>query len=499
MTRIDRRYFVLGGAAAAGSLVLATSASAAPLNPFKLGVASGDPYPTSVVLWTRLAFQPLNADGHGGMPRKPIAVQWQVATTAKFSRIVASGTVNARWADAHSVHVIARGLQPGAVYYYRFRAYGQISPIGRTRTAPAPGTFGPDLRIAVASCANYENGYYTAYRRIAEENPGLVLFLGDYIYEESGAPGRVRSHAGGETITLADYRRRYAQYRTDPDLRAAHAAAPWLIVPDDHEVENNYADLVRANTRPALTGAQWRARRAAAYRAYYENMPLRSGTFHRRIGWGRLATFHMLDTRQFRADQPCGDYWKVCAAAEAPNRTLTGAAQEKWLLDGLARHDGVWDVLGQQVFFARYADEAGAANMDAWDGYAGARDRLQRGWLQRGVRNPLVLTGDVHAALANDLKTDYRDPGSATIGTELICTSVTSNGDGTSRRDIPWPGVNPHIRHYSERRGYTMVTIGQDRIRADFRVLPRVSRPGAAVSTNASFVVEAGRPGLHRV
>ncbi|GGN96756.1 alkaline phosphatase [Actinoplanes lobatus] len=499
MTRIDRRYFVLGGLTAAGSLVLPSSALAAVPNPFQLGVASGDPATTSVVLWTRLAVKPLNADGHGGMGRADVPVQWQVATTAGFAKVVASGTATARYEDAHAIHVVARGLKPGTVYYYRFRARGHISQVGRTRTAPASGTFGPDLRIAVASCANYESGYYTAYRRMAEDRPDLVLFLGDYIYEESRSPGRVRTHAGGETVTLADYRRRYAQYRTDPDLRAAHAAAPWIVVPDDHEVENNYAKLTRANNRPVLSASKWRARQAAAYRAYYENMPLRSATFQRRVHWGRLATFHMLDTRRFRDDQACGDWWKVCDAADLPGRTITGAAQEKWLLDGLARHDGTWDVLGQQVFFAQFADEDGGANMDAWDGYRAARDRLQRGWLARGVRNPLVLTGDVHAAFANDLKLDYRDPGSATIGTELICTSISSNGDGTPLTEIPFARVNPHLRYFSERRGYTLVTLGRDRARADFRTLPVVTRRGARVATHASFVTEAGRPGLRRL
>ncbi|SDT44973.1 alkaline phosphatase D family protein [Actinoplanes derwentensis] len=499
MQRIDRRYFVLGGLSVAGSLLLPSTNAAAAANPFRLGVASGDPFQTSVVLWTRLAVQPLNADGHGGMSTADVPVQWQVATTSSFSKIVSSGTVAARHAKAHAVHVIAGGLSPGRVYYYRFRARGHISAVGRTRTSPATGTFGPDLRIAVASCASWEAGYFTAYRRIAEERPDLVLFLGDYIYEDSGLPGRVRAHAGGEAVTLAHYRRRYAQYRTDPDLRAAHAAAPWLVIPDDHEVENNYAKLVRAGNTPVMTAARWRTRRAAAYRAFRENTPLRSKTFHRRVPWGRLATFHMLDTRQFRDDQPCGDYWKVCAAADRAGRTITGAAQEKWLLDGLAQRAATWDVLGQQVFFAQFMDAAGGANMDGWDGYRDARKRLQRGWVNRGVRNPLVLTGDVHAAFANDLKLDYRDPGSATVGTELICTSLTSNGNGTSLEALPHRATNPHFRFYSERRGYTMVTLGKDRYRADFRTLPQVTRRGASVSTRASFEVEAGRPGLHRI
>nr|GID37111.1 hypothetical protein Aca09nite_36170 [Actinoplanes campanulatus] len=331
---------------------------------------------------------------------------WYAATTAGFSKVVASGTATARYEDAHAIHVVARGLKPGTVHYYRFRARGHISQVGRTRTAPASGTFGPDLRIAVASCANYESGYYTAYRRMAEDRPDLVLFLGDYIYEESRSPGRVRTHAGGETVTLADYRRRYAQYRTDPDLRAAHAAAPWIVVPDDHEVENNYAKLTRANNRPVLSASRWRARQAAAYRAFYENMPLRSATFQRRVHWGRLATFHMLDTRRFRDDQACGDYWKVCGAAELPGRTITGAAQEKWLLDGLARHYGTWDVLGQQVFFAQFADRA--------DLYV---DQLERG-RHAAHRDPVRPREPASAVLLRAARLHARDarPGPGTGG-----------------------------------------------------------------------------------
>jgi alkaline phosphatase D len=508
MTMLHRRTFILGGVATAGALALTQrSAGAAVPFPFKLGVASGEPAATSVVLWTRLAPSPLNADGHGGMADADVTVDWQVAADERFGSLVASGSVTARYADAHSVHVVAGGLSPDAEYYYRFRAQGQLSAVGRTRTAPAPGTPGRELRMAFASCANFEEGYFTAYRRLAEDRPDLILHLGDYIYEDARVPGRVREHAGGEIVTLADYRRRHAQYKTDPDLQAAHAVAPWLVVPDDHEVENNYATLVRGNTAPTLTAAQWTARRTAAYRAYYENMPLRPAQapvgnnipLYRRVPWGTLATFHMLDTRQFRDDQACGDGWKVCAAADTASRTLTGAAQESWLLNGLAQQDATWDILGQQVFFAQQLGAGGTSNMDAWDGYRASRNRIQQGWRDRAVRNPIVLTGDVHIAWANDLKADYANANSAVIGTELVCTSIASGGDGTANTAVPFASVNQHLRFYSERRGYTLTTIARDQVRADFRVVPKITEHGSAATTAQSFVILDGRPGLEEL
>ncbi|MFI6240356.1 alkaline phosphatase D family protein [Micromonospora sp. NPDC050795] len=472
--------------------------------PFKLGVASGDPAPDSVVLWTRLAPSPLNADGQGGMANADVTVEWQVSTTDRFTSLVASGSVVARYADAHSVHAIAGGLAADSDYYYRFRAQGQISPVGRTRTAPAPSSFGRDLVMAFASCAHYEAGYYTAYRRMAEDNPGLILHLGDYIYEGGVGSSTVRQHVGTEIVSLADYRRRYALYKSDPDLQAAHAAAPWLVVPDDHEVENNYANMVRNDSSPTLTAAQWTARRAAAYRAYYENMPLRPASaangnsipLYRRVRWGQLATFHMLDTRQFRDDQACGDGWKVCAEADLPSRSLTGATQEAWLLDGLAQRYGTWDILGQQVFFAQQLDANGAASMDAWDGYRASRSRIQGGWQQRGVRNPLVLTGDVHRSWANDLKADYANPSSATVGTELVCTSISSTGNGSGSTTVPNAAANPHLKFYSDRRGYVRTTITRSQVRADFRAVNTVTEHGAAASTVRSFVILDGQPGL---
>jgi len=358
--------------------------------------------------------------------------------------------------------------------------------------------------MAFASCANFEDGYYTAYRRMAEDRPDLILHLGDYIYEGGPHSGKVRQHLGDEIVSLADYRRRYALYKSDPDLQAAHAAAPWLVVPDDHEVENNYANMVRADNTPALTAAQWTARRTAAYQAYYENMPLRTTStpqgnsiqLYRRVRWGTLATFHMLDTRQFRDDQACGDGTKVCADADLASRTITGSAQEAWLLDGFGQHLGVWDIVGQQVFFAHNADASGASNMDAWDGYRASRARIQQGLVDRGVRNPVVLTGDVHTSWASNLKADYADPSSATIGAELVCTSISSGGDGNGSTTIPNASVNPHIRFYSNRRGYVRTRITPAQIAADFRAVSAVSEHGAPATTVRSFVIHDGQRGL---
>lgn len=307
------------------------------VDPFTLGVASGEPVPDGVVLWTRLAPDPLADDGLGGMPARPVAVEWEVAADDRFARVEQRGVVDASPESAHSVHVALTGLRPDAEYFYRFRASGFVSSTGRTRTAPAAGSMGP-LTMCVASCANYEHGWFTAYRRIAEEAPDLVVHPGDYSYEYATRPGAVRRHVGAETVTLANYRQRYAQYRTDPDLQAAHAAAPWLVVFDDHEVSNNWADRMPEEPQPDFP-----ARRAAALQAYYENMPLRSAAqprgvdmqLHRRIEWGALATFHMLDTRQYRSDQACGDvYLSDCPDRFDIARTLTGPAQDQWLLNG---------------------------------------------------------------------------------------------------------------------------------------------------------------------
>ncbi len=480
--------------------------------PFSLGVASGDPAPRGVVLWTRLAPDPL--DG-GGMPAEAVPVRWEVATDERFRSVVARGTETARPELAHSVHVETTGLRPGAEYFYRFKAGREISPVGRTKTAPAALSSPAELNFAFVSCQQYEHGYYTALRRLAEEDLDLVLHLGDYIYEygpgEYVAPtGNVRDHSGPEIVTLSDYRNRHAQYRSDADLRAAHQAVPWVVTWDDHEVENNYADEIPEDDQDPVL---FRERRAAAYQAYYEHMPLRLSSvpsgpdmrLYRRIGYGDLAAFNVLDTRQYRSDQAAGDGLKPPSAEQAdPARTLTGAEQERWLLNGFARTQARWNVLAQQVFFAQLDFTPGDAesyNMDAWDGYLGSRDRVQAALQRFGVPNPVVLTGDVHANWANDLLADWSDPESAVIGSEFVGTSITSGGNGSDERADTDAVLaeNPHIKFFNNLRGYVRCRVTPEEWRADYRVLPFVSEPGAAVSTRASFVIQDGLPGLQQV
>ncbi|MFC5996555.1 alkaline phosphatase D family protein [Pseudonocardia hispaniensis] len=482
-------------------------------DPFTLGVASGEPNASGVVLWTRLAPDPLAEDGFGGMGPAPVEVEWELAGDESFRRVYRRGVETAVRESAHSVHVELDELAPGREYFYRFRTGPYLSAPGRTRTAPEPGAPAGPLTICVASCAQYEHGYFTAYRHLAHEQPDLVLHLGDYQYEyaadEYVAPGgNVRCHAGPQTLTLSNYRQRYAQYKTDPDLQAAHAAAPWLVVWDDHEVANNWAGEIPEPPRPGFP-----ARRAAAFQAYYENMPLRRRSaprgsdlrLYRRIGWGDLASFFMLDTRQYRDDQPCGGRaGSDCPERADPDRTILGRAQEAWLLNGLRGSRTRWNLLGQQVLFARLDLRPGAErrfSADAWDGYLAARERIIAALRDSPERNTMILTGDLHRHCAAEITEHVDDPASATVATELVTTSITSEGDGSQTEPTTAAILadNPHIRFYDNRRGYVRTDVRHGEIRGYFRVIPYVSRPGAPVATQASFVVENGRPALHRV
>lgn len=503
----------LASTVAVAGLSASTTAAATliPQNPFTLGVASGDPWPDGFVLWTRLAIDPLAESGLGGMPTRSYAVQWQVATDERFHHVVRAGVAAARPEHAHSIHVTLEGLRPGREYWYRFRVGNWVSRVGRALTAPARGTTPRELRMSFVSCSQFEHGWFTAYRRLAEDRPELVLHLGDYQYEYTKgtyvAPGgNVRDHDGPETTDLASYRQRHAQYKTDLDLQAAHAVAPWLVVWDDHEVDNNWADET-----PEKPEEGFLERRAAAFQAYYENMPLRASSkprgidmqLYRRVKWGELATFHMLDTRQYRDDQGCGDGYKDCPEAADPKRSITGAKQEKWLLDGFRRSEARWDVLGQQVFFAQRDNTEGPlklTSMDAWDGYAASRERITRGWLDARVRNPVVLTGDVHAHWASDLKLDYDDPTSRTVGSELVCSSITSGGNGadSASGSHPWLRWNPHLRFQNNLRGYVNTTITREAMVADFRCVRAVRTQDAEVFTRAQFTIEDRKPGLHQ-
>ncbi len=476
--------------------------------PFTMGVASGDPLPDGIVLWTRLAPNPLEG---GGMPMAAVEVPWEVANDRAFAQIAQRGVALARPELGHSVHVEVSGLAPGREYWYRFRAGDEVSQTGRTRTAPAAGARVDSLRFAVCGCNHYEMGYFTAFRRIAEEQFDFVFHTGDYIYEGRGDggrnDGRVRQHHRDEIYTLVDYRNRYAQYKSDPDLIAAHASAPFVVTWDDHEVENNYAGDADENGTPAEV---FILRKAAAYQAYYETMPLRSSAFpsrsglrlHRRLQFGDLIDLSVLDTRQYRSDQPCGDGDRTgCADALDPARTMLGAEQERWLDGNLAAARARWTVLGQQVpTYARDRKQVspnGRFSMDKWDGYAAARSRLYTRLRETKASNPILLSGDVHLHFGADLKLDYANPASPTVGVELTNSAITSGGDGS---DVAgdWEQTksdNPHIKFHSGRRGYIACTATQSSLRADFRVLDRVRVPDRPVRTHGSLVIEAGRPG----
>ncbi|MEV7992212.1 alkaline phosphatase D family protein [Streptomyces sp. NPDC086077] len=523
-----RRFLTTTGAAAAlafaVNLPTAGVAGAAELDaaqikddPFTLGVASGDPQPTSVLLWTRLAPVPFQADS--GLPAERVTVHWELARDEHFRRPVRRGTTTAHPELHHTVHVEVGHLEPGRLYHYRFRVGRWISPAGRTRTAPAPSDRVSGLTLAAVSCQAYHDGYFTAYGHLAQDDVDVVFHLGDYLYEYAvNAVGGQRNYTdrtlpdlfNRETVTLEDYRLRYALYKSDPDLRAAHAAHPFVVTWDDHETENNYAGDTPENSVPP---EEFLLRRASAYRAYWENQPLRlpqrpegpDMRLYRRLQWGRLAQFDVLDTRQYRSDQAYGDGSDVPGPeVDDPARTMTGATQERWLLDGWRRSRALWNVVPQQVTFSQRKfdlTEPSRVSMDAWDGYRASRRRVLDGARAAGVENLMVLTGDVHVGYAFDIKDDFDDPASRTLGTEIVATSIASGRDGADK-PANWDTymtANPHMRFYNGRRGYVTVALDREQARADFRTVPYVTTPGAPVTTAASFVTEVGEQGLRPV
>lgn len=510
--RHSRRLFLAAGASLAASALGAHRAWGAVRrhvklsdHPFQLGVASGDPAPDGFVIWTRLAPRPLEG---GGMPPEAVEVAWQVAEDEAMEKVVARGTVVANPQWAHSVHVEVHGLQPDRWYFYQFKAVGDTSPVGRARTFPLPQTRPQQLRFAFASCQHYEQGLYTAYEHMAREDLDLVIHLGDYIYEGAGRDGLVRKHAGPKLTTLEDYRLRLAQYKSDPALQAAHAQFPWLVTWDDHEVENNYAGAI--SERRGVPPEEFLAQRARAYQAYYEHMPLRRTSLphgpdmqlYRRVAFGRLAEFFVLDTRQYRTDQPCGDGTRPpCPEAMDPNATLLGSAQEAWLLEGLVRSQAAWNILAQQVMMAR-ADRAPgedreAYSMDQWPGYEVNRRRILKFFEEKKIANPVVLTGDIHSNWVNDLIVDFDEKEPRTVATEFVGTSISSGGDGTAtpRDHATTLAENPFVKFYNTQRGYVRCQITPQQWRSDYQVVEYVTRPGAPLVTQGSFVVEAGKAG----
>ncbi|MEU4545996.1 alkaline phosphatase D family protein [Nonomuraea dietziae] len=513
---ITRRSLLAGGlglVAAQGVSPVRPAAAArrAPLSdPFQLGVASGEPDPRGVVLWTRLAMDPTALDGLGGMPGRPVPVRWQVAKDENFRQVVRQGAEIARPEAAHSVHVELDGLDSGAEYFYRFRAGNEISPVGRTLTAPAPGARSRELNLAFTSCADYQVGWFTAYRRMAEDHPDLVAFLGDYFYEYGDYKYPVRDQAGGECLDLAGYRLRHAQHKSDPDLQQAHAIAPWVVVWDDHDIENGWAADVPEQPEPPFL-----PRRAAAFQAYYENMPLRRAQrpdgpklhLYRSIRWGAVANLHLLDTRQYRdlyaCVVPAGTVGPECVERFDANRTILGREQEAWLEGELRSSAATWDLFGQQVFMMEMdwvlGEQRGWSN-EGWDGYVASRNRLAAAIDDHG-RNGVVLTGDVHSHWAGELKRDHQDPGSKSVAVELVTTSVSSAGDGV---DEYWNTEallreNPHVKFFNGRRGYVRSRISQTEMKVDFRSLSRVTEPHAPAYTSGSFVIEPGSPSLNPV
>lgn len=476
--------------------------------PFALGIASGDPTPNAVMIWTRLAPRPLEPDG--GMAVRT-GVTWEVAHDDQFTTVVRSGRATAAPELGYSVHVDVGGLEPDRWYFYRFTSMDAVSPVGQLRTAPAANA-GSRLRFAVVSCQNYEQGHYTAYQHLSREEIDLVAHLGDYIYEYGPTPGRARLHDGPECQTLSQYRNRYALYKSDSLLQRAHARCPWMVTWDDHEVDNNYSSGIGENAMESEE--QMRARRAAAYQAWWEHQPVRVPRAQswadlnivRAADWGGLARFHVLDSRQYRSDQACGDGVNVvpCPGWDDGSRSMLGEAQERWLSDSMSRSRASWQVLCNQTMLAnldtREGDEIGYA-MDNWSGYPAARAEFIRTITRHARNRSVVLTGDNHANWVNEIRLP-ESRGDAEFATaEFLGTSISSGGDGADRSSYVTEAVlseNPHVRWQNGRRGYMVCEATPAEWRTEFRTVPFVAQPDAPVETPTRWRLTHGRPGIER-
>lgn len=513
----DRRRILSGLAVAGAFAILSPFARSAGVDyPFTLGVASGDPLPDGFVIWTRLAPLFNDADGRGGL-RRAVPVRWRVASDASMTRIVRQGEVIATERFAHSVHVEVAGLEPGRPYWYQFDGLGAQSPVGQARTTP-PVQAMASARVGFVSCSHWERGYFSAYRHLAAEQPDLVFFLGDYIYDSSFAPesGKVfRSHGSGNAVSLRDYRNRYALYKTDPDLQALHAAAPSVATWDDHEVQNDYAN--QWSQDPKIPVAQFLEQRAAAYQAFYEHMPLRASSvpkgpdmrIYRRLDYGRLARFHVLDGRQYRSEQPCilanGSHQghiadNTCSDLRDPRRTMLGWEQEAWLDRGFAESQAQWNVIAQDLLVAPLIQRDQTTQQpgrwtDGWDGYMANRERMLASIQRRKLKNPVFWGGDIHSFWTTDLHADANDLDSPIVATEFVGSSVTSDGPAFEAYKALLP-LNPHVQFFDSRqRGYVSVEIAEQKMLTHFRVITDPRDPTATVSTLKSFAVEPGRPG----
>jgi alkaline phosphatase D len=465
-------------------------------DPFTLGVASGDPATGGVVLWTRLAPDPLNG---GGMPLDDVEVLWEVSHDEDFADVWATGTAMATSAHAHSVHALA-SIDPGW-WYYRFRVGGYTSPVGRTQPAPSMPAEPQQVRFASASCQNYQDGYYTAHRDIADQQLDFVVFLGDYIYEGGAATiGEnfvVRTHGTPEVTTLDEYRNRYALYKSDPDLQAAHASCPWLVTWDDHEVENNYAGVTPQNPAESASFAE---RRRAAYQAWWEHQPVNLPAptdavfeIYRRMRWGDLLDVVVLDGRQYRSDQACGDpelsLDPPCEETFDAARTMLGDEQERWLLDAIATRSTVWQTIAQQTVFGDVTIGGAVLNYDQWDGYPAERNRIVDAL--DPATNTVVLSGDIHFAGTGTVRQGERGVG-PTVGVEFVATSISSGGRVNPAVTAVVQSIPDIVDVELEHRGYIVHTVTPEQWRAEYRMVETVKEPGAAMFVHATYVVDDG-------
>ena len=477
-----------------------------------MGVASGSPTSDSIVLWTRLDPQAIE---HAGLSMQDIPVTWQLAQDPQFARIAAQGVIQASPALAHSVHAEVDGLAPDRHYFYRFITGSAISTTGRTRSLPLAQANVARLRIAYASCQQWGNGFYSAYRHMLDENLDLVMFLGDYMYEyPSSRPKDVRPTTGGWVETLAGYRQRYALHKSDKDLQAIHAAVPWLLTWDDHEVQNDYA-----GTHPGNSGKpvpNFMARRSAAYQAYYEHMPVRRRDFASIVSdggdnarvyscrpYGKLATIYTLDTRQFKDLQACNPNNRpgatrldpsTCDIWNDPQRTMLGRAQENWLNQQFEQSTTQWNAICQSTLMGqRNFDTRGGMSLsnDGWDGYPQARRRLTESMRQTKLRNPIVIGGDVHENWVGYLKSDYNQPSSTSIGVEFCGTAITSLAHNSQEKVQEMLRVNPHfVFANAQYRGYGVAEFTPHALTTSLRIVEDATDPQSTIKTLAKFVVE---------
>jgi alkaline phosphatase D len=471
-----------------------------PGDPFTLGVSSGDPDVSTVVIWTRLAPDPLNG---GGMPGDDVEVAWEISDTDDFATVVNSGRATATPAHGHSVHKVVE-LAPGT-WFYRFLVGDYVSPVGRTIVPEAGVT---ETRFVTASCQNFEDGYWQAHTDIAAQQPDFVVFLGDFIYEGgagdvSPESGNVRSHGTPEPTDLVAYRNRYALYRSQPELQASSAACPWMVIWDDHEVENNYASTIPQD--PADT-AGFAARRAEAYQAWWEHMPVRLDAptgnaddeyrIYRANRWGELLGIALLDGRQYRDDQACGDVplnlEPACPEALEPQRTMLGADQEAFVAATVGQQGTAWNVIAQQTVMSSLQLGEAIVNYDQWDGYSAARGRLTADLAARQVPNAVVLTGDIHAAGVGVVRNGA--PGEAPIvAVEFVATSISSNGNIPEELEGAVQGFVDIIDAELVHRGYILHTVTTDQWRADYRIVTDAKNPdNPEVTTYQTYVVDNG-------